>query len=100
MKNGAPRKPPSIPAKSALAGMFGIPRDITERQQSAAILKQQGGAMNQRNAGLARFNRVMVGRKLAIFGLKPQVNALSHELGRALPFALNFAKAPNAGAPQ
>ena len=46
-------------------------------------------------AELGRFNRATVDREMAMIGLKRQVNALSHELGRAPQFNLDFADAPD-----
>ena len=68
-----------------VTGMFGISRDITERHLATALL-------TERNAELERFNRATVDRELAMIELKRQVNALSSELGRAPPFALDFAE--------
>lgn len=92
-------KGPLHDAHGQVTGMFGISRDITERHQAAVLLKQQAEAMSQRNAELERFNQVAVDRELAMIGLKRQVNALSRELGRMPPFALDFADAPNEGGP-
>jgi len=41
----------------------------------------------------------MTGREMAMIELKRQVNTLSRELGRAAPFALDFAEAPDATGP-
>jgi PAS domain S-box-containing protein len=85
-------KGPLHDAQGKVAGMFGISRDITERQQATL-------ALMQRNQELERFNHATVDRELAMIELKRQVNALSGELGRAPPFALDFADAPDAGGP-
>ena len=61
--------------------------DISLRKSAEAVLLQ-------RNEELERFNRAVVGRELAMIDLKRQVNALSCELGRTPPFALDFADAP------
>ncbi len=69
--------------------MAGSIADITERKQAEA-------ALAQRNEQLSRFNKVTVGRELAMIGLKRQVNALARELGRAEPYKLAFLDAPPA----
>lgn len=70
-------------------GMFGIARDITERQQAEMALRRN-------IEELERFNSVAVGRELEMIGLKRQVNALSRQLGLAAPYALDFADSPAA----
>lgn len=79
-----------------VSGMFGISRDITERHQAAALLKQQAEVLSKRNAELERFNRAAVNRELTMIGLKRQVNALSVDLGRAPPFDLSALDEPAA----
>ena len=59
--------------------------DISLRKRTEAELRQQVDE-------LERFNRAAVDRELAMIELKRQVNALSSELGRAPPFALDFAE--------
>ena len=66
--------------------------DISRRKVAEAAQVQQGDE-------LTRFNRTMVGREMAMIELKRQVNALSRELGQAPPFNLDFADAPDPGAP-
>jgi PAS domain S-box-containing protein len=61
--------------------------DISLRKRTEAALRQQVDE-------LERFNRAAIDRELAMIELKRQVNALSSELGRAPPFALDFADAP------
>ena len=87
-------KGPLHDEQGQVTGMFGISRDITERQEAAAMLEQQAEAMSQRVAELERFNRASVDRELAMIALKQQVNALSGELGRAPPFELVMFDAP------
>lgn len=70
-------------------GMFGIARDITERQQAEMALRQN-------IEELERFNRVAVGRELEMIALKQQVNALARQLGRLAPFDMDFAESPTA----
>ncbi|MDZ4252425.1 MAG: PAS domain-containing protein [Sulfuritalea sp.] len=70
-------------------GVFGISRDITERQQAEMALRQN-------IEELECFNRVAVGRELEMIALKQQVNALSRQLGLAPPYALDFADSPAA----
>lgn len=57
-------------------------------------------AQGQQTVELTRFNRAMVGREMAMIELKRQVNALSLELRRASPFALEFNDAPAAVVPR
>ena len=84
-------KGPMHDAQGQVIGLFGISRDITERQQELAHLKQTSEQLAQHNAELERFNRVAVDRELAMVALKRQVNTLSVELGRSAPFAVDFA---------
>ena len=62
--------------------------DISRRKVAEA-------AQGQQTEELTRFNRAMVGREMAMIELKQQVNALSRELGRAPPFALDFTDVPD-----
>ena len=66
--------------------------DISLRKSAEAALLAQ-------LEELERFNRAAINRELAMIELKRQVNALSRELGRAPPYALNFADAPPAKGP-
>ncbi len=61
--------------------------DIGQRKAAEA-------AQGQQIEELQRFNRAAVDRELAMIELKRQVNALSRELGREPPFALDFADPP------
>lgn len=47
-----------------------------------------------RNAELEHFNHAMVGRELDMIGMERTINALSQELGRALPYDLAFIDGP------
>jgi len=69
----------------------GLAFDINERKQAEEALIRS-------NDDLVRFNRAAVDRELVMIELKRQVNTLSHELGRAAPFKLGFADAPDEGA--
>jgi len=64
-----------------------------------SLRKSAEAALLQRNEELERFNRAAVDRELDMIDLKRQVNALSRELGRTPPFALDFADAPTAKGP-
>lgn len=66
--------------------------DISPRTVAEAALKQIDD--------FERFNRAAIDRELAMIGLKRKVNALSRELGRAPPFALDFADLPGAAEQQ
>ena len=57
-------------------------------------------AAQQQYEELTRFKRAMVGREMAMIELRRQVNALSRELGRAKPFALDLVDTPEADAAQ
>lgn len=83
-------KGPMHDSAGKLIGMFGIARDITERQQAATAVRESAEE-------LERFNRLAVGRELDMIRLKQQVNALSIRLGEAAPHALDFAEAPGTG---
>ena len=87
-------KGPMHDAQGHVIGVYGISRDMTERLQELAQLKQTSEQLAQHNAELERFNRAAVDRELAMVALKRQVNTLSVELGRAAPFAVDFADAP------
>lgn len=89
-------KGPMHDAQGHVIGVYGISRDMTERLQELAQLKQTTEQLAQHNAELERFNRVAVDRELAMVALKRQVNALSVELGRVAPFAVDFTDAPPA----
>jgi len=67
--------------------------DISRRKATEAA---QAQLINE----LERFNRVAVDREIVMIGLKRRVNALSHELERTPPFALDFADVPGEGKPQ
>ena len=84
-------KGPMHDAQGHVVGVYGISRDITERQQALVELQRTSEQLAQHNAELERFNRVAVDRELAMVALKRQVNTLSVELGRAAPFAVDFA---------
>lgn len=69
-------------------GVFGISRDITERQQDAAALRERTAELCRGNEELQRFNRAMVDRELEMIGLKNEVNRLSEQLGLERPFRI------------
>jgi len=73
-----------------IIGTYGISRDITERHQSEAAMRQQAEELKARNEELERFNRATVGRELHVIEMKKQINILSRELGRAPPYPLAF----------
>lgn len=76
-------KGPLRRADGAVIGLFGISRDITERQHAEVELRRS-------IEELERFNRLAVGRELDMVRLKRQVNALSQRLGETPPYALGF----------
>jgi PAS domain S-box-containing protein len=59
----------------------GVTRDISERRQAEAALRQQTEALRARNDALSRFNQVAVGRELRMVELKREVNELCEKLG-------------------
>ena len=85
-------KGPLRDADGQVFGLYGIARDITERQRAEADLRAK-------NAALERFNRAMVGRELDMIRLKREINALAAELGRAPPYDLSALDSPAPGDP-
>ena len=75
--------------KSLLEALSRLFSALMERNTAEAALRQQ-------NEELERFNRATIGRELDMIHLKQQVNELSRQLGRAAPFNLAFADAPQA----
>jgi len=73
-------------------GTLGLAEDITARKAAEEELRQ-------RNLELERFNRVTVGRELDIIEMKKTINALSRELGREPPYALDFLDEHERGRP-
>ena len=69
---------------------------LDDARAARAQAEAGAAALAQRNEQLSRFNKVTVGRELAMIGLKRQVNALARELGRAEPYKLAFLDAPPA----
>lgn len=55
--------------------------------------KQAEDELRRRMVDLERFNRLAVDRELRMIELKRQVNALSQELGREMPYDISFANA-------
>lgn len=90
-RNFLATKGPLRDGDGRVVGIFGIARDITERQRAEANLRETIGE-------LERFNRLAVGRELDMVRLKQQVNALSQQLGLPPPYDLNFAEAPGKAA--
>lgn len=90
-RNFLATKGPLRDGDGRVVGIFGIARDITERQRAETALRETIGE-------LERFNRLAVGRELDMVRLKQQVNALSLQLGLPPPYGLNFADAPGKSA--
>lgn len=68
-------------APSSVGTVVTIIRDITERREAEAGLREQAEALRARNAALSQFNRVTVGRELRMIELKREVNGLCAQLG-------------------
>lgn len=90
-RNFLATKGPLRDADGTVVGIFGIARDITERQRAEMALRDT-------IEELERFNRLAVGRELDMVRLKQQVNTLSQQLGLPPPYGLNFAEAPGKSA--
>lgn len=90
-RNFLATKGPLRDGDGRVVGIFGIARDITERQRAETALRET-------IEELERFNRLAVGRELDMVRLKQQVNALSQQLGLPPPYGLNFAEAPGKAA--
>ncbi|MCM2289628.1 MAG: PAS domain-containing protein [Sulfuritalea sp.] len=90
-RNFLATKGPLRDGDGRVVGIFGIARDITERQRAETALRET-------IEELERFNRLAVGRELDMVRLKQQVNALSQQLGLPPPYGLNFAEAPGKSA--
>lgn len=78
--------------------VIGLLLDITARKVAEEALAWQTRELRERNEELERFNRATVGREMDMIALKQQVNALSRQLGRKPPFALDFLEAPSSPA--
>lgn len=85
----------SVARKAAPTGQAGhfilLSRDITERHEAQAELRQ-------RNLELERFNAAATERELRMVDLKREVNALAQAAGRPAPYDLSFASATTVGA--
>lgn len=90
-RNFLATKGPLRDGDGSVVGIFGIARDITERQRAETALRET-------IEELERFNRLAVGRELDMVRLKQQVNALSEQLGLPPPYGLSFAEAPGKSA--
>jgi len=90
-RNFLATKGPLRDGNGRVVGIFGISRDITERQRAETALRETVEE-------LERFNRLAVGRELDMVRLKQQVNAMSLRLGLPPPYGLNFAEAPGKSA--
>lgn len=90
-RNFLATKGPLRDGEGRVVGIFGIARDITERQRAETALRET-------IEELERFNRLAVGRELDMVRLKQQVNAFSQQLGLPPPYGLNFAEAPGKSA--
>jgi PAS domain S-box-containing protein len=66
---------------------YGACRNIADRKAAEHDL-------HQRNEELEAFNRVAIGREMAMIELKRQVNALSREVGQEAPYRLDFLDEP------
>ncbi len=73
-------------ATGAVIGVFGISRDVTERSRAEAESRAHRLALQRTVEELERFNRVMVGREVAMIALKRHVNALATRLGEPAPY--------------
>ena len=71
---------------------------LEDARAARAQAEVAGAVLAQRNEQLSRFNKVAVGRELAMITLKQRVNALARKLGREAPFALAFLERANDGA--
>lgn len=60
--------------------------DITPNKATEDELRRQTRELAERNRELERFNSAMIGRELAMIELKTQVNELSRQLGRPVPY--------------
>jgi hypothetical protein len=79
-------KGPLLDAEGQVSGTFGVSRDVTERDAASRALAEQAQALQRTLDEVERFNQTLVGRELAMIGLKRRVNALSRRLGEAPPF--------------
>lgn len=76
-------KGPLRDAHGRAFGTFGISRDVTERMAAQDELAT-------RNAELERFDRATVGRELEMIEMKKKINAMARDLGREVPYRLEF----------
>ena len=80
-------KGPLRDAAGRVIGVYGISRDVTESLRVRRTVEEQAHALARQVEELARFNRVLVDREIAMIELKRQLNAV-RALGRPEPYDL------------
>lgn len=68
---------------------LGIARDLSQRKQAEAALRQQTEDLRARNEELERFNKAGVGRELRMIELKQEVNQLCQQAGLPPRYSLS-----------
>jgi PAS domain S-box-containing protein len=64
--------------------------DIRDRLEADKVLRRQAEELRIQYEALEKFNLVMVGREMDMIRMKQQINALSVQLGQAMPYDLSF----------
>ncbi len=88
---------PVVPFALSLRSPGELQKEIDSRIQAEAELKRKNCEMekileesNRRQTTLEQFNRMAVGQEERMIELKRQINKLSQDLGRKLPYDLTF----------
>lgn len=77
--------------------MLGTHMNIDERKKREETFANYTRQLEEANQRMRTFNRLAVGRENKMIELKQEVNALSEELGRRLPYRLDFISDKGAG---
>lgn len=76
--------------KGRVIGASQVARDVTERKQAEAALKQAHAELESHMEELTRFNDMAVGRELRMIELKQEVNEFCRRQGGAARYPLDY----------